>query len=76
MTTSTPLTPNPTRENNVNQDHPISSRPIAEKKISHTGFDGNSSVIHMAPNVREDFSLQPEVADSLAVLARLFRRSG
>ena len=30
----------------------------------------------MAPNVREDFSLQPELAYSLAVLARLFRRSG
>ena len=30
----------------------------------------------MAPDMGEDFGLQPELADSLAVLPRLFRCSG
>lgn len=30
----------------------------------------------MAPDVREDFGLQPELADGFTVPTRLFRRSG
>lgn len=46
------------------------------QKGAHTSFDGDSSIIHMAPDVREDFGLQPKLADCFTVLTRLFRRSG
>lgn len=55
---------------------PVSPRPITERGSARTSFDGNSSVVHVAPDVREDFGLQPELADSLAILAGLFRSSG
>ena len=72
MTTSTPSTPTPHRRIKRKSKIPC----FTLNWNAHTSFDGDSGIVHMAPDVREDFGLQPELADSLAVLARLFRGSG
>ena len=42
----------------------------------HTGLDSNAGIIHVATNVGEDLGLEAEVADGLAVEARLLTSSG
>jgi hypothetical protein len=41
-----------------------------------TGFDGNSGVVHMATDVRENLGLEAELADRLAIESRLLRGGG
>ena len=41
-----------------------------------TSLDGDPGIIHMTPNMCEDFGLQAELADGFAVEPRLLRGRG
>lgn len=41
-----------------------------------TSFDGNFCVIHVTPDVCQNFGVETKLAYSLAVKTRLFRRRG
>jgi hypothetical protein len=42
-------------------------------KAINAGLDGELSVVHVAPDVRQDLGLEAQLADGLTVLARLLR---
>ena len=73
MTTSTPSTPGGRNESEAQKRKEKERRAGA---IGLTGFNGNSSVVHMAANMCENLGLEIELAYRLAVESRLFRCRG
>lgn len=56
--------------------HQLRGRPNDYIKAIDSCFYCNACVIHMTPNMSEDFGLEPQIANDFAVLARLLRGCG